>query len=70
MKRLIYVSCGLDERELPEVHAIRLYLAEFNGPSRGRVNRDFRGHLIGNNRGGTNGWVGRNCIFSVATKIK
>lgn len=38
MKRLIYVSCGLDERELLEVHAIRLYLAEFNGPSSGTVN--------------------------------
>jgi hypothetical protein len=26
--------------------------------------------LIGNNRGGTNGWVGHNCIYGVATKIE
>ncbi len=26
--------------------------------------------LIGNNRGGTNGWVGSNCIYGVATKIE
>ena len=24
--------------------------------------------LIGNNRGGTNGWVGRNWIYGIATK--
>jgi hypothetical protein len=26
--------------------------------------------LIGNNRGGVNGWVGANCIYGVATKIE
>ena len=26
--------------------------------------------LIGNNRGGTNGWVGANCIYGIATKIE
>ena len=26
--------------------------------------------LIGNNRGGTNGWVGRNCVYGIATKIE
>jgi hypothetical protein len=26
--------------------------------------------LIGNNRGGTNGWVGRNAIFGLATVIE
>ncbi len=25
---------------------------------------------IGNNRGGTNGWVGHNCIHGIATKIE
>ena len=25
--------------------------------------------LIGNNRGGLNGWVGHNCIYGKATKI-
>jgi hypothetical protein len=26
--------------------------------------------LIGNNRGGTNGWVGRQAIYGVATRIE
>jgi hypothetical protein len=26
--------------------------------------------LIGNNRGGINGWVGKNAIFGVATKVE
>jgi hypothetical protein len=26
--------------------------------------------LIGNNRGGINGWVGHNCIYGIATKIE
>lgn len=26
--------------------------------------------LIGNNRGGINGWVGHNCIYGKATKIE
>jgi len=26
--------------------------------------------LIGNNRGGVNGWVGSNCIYGIATKIE
>src|SRR5687767_6280536 len=25
--------------------------------------------LIGNNRGGINGWVGHNCIYGIATRI-
>lgn len=25
--------------------------------------------LIGNNRGGVNGWVGHNCIYGIATEI-
>lgn len=26
--------------------------------------------LIGNNRGGINGWVGHNCVYGKATKIE
>jgi Peptidase S24-like len=26
--------------------------------------------LIGNNRGGINGWVGHNCIYEIATKVE
>jgi len=28
-----------------------------------------RRYLIGNNRGGTNGWIGRNAIFGVCTEV-
>lgn len=31
---------------------------------------DKRRFLIGNNRGGTNGWVSRNSIFGVVTEVK
>ena len=26
--------------------------------------------LIGNNRGDTNGWVGRHCLYGIATKVE
>lgn len=26
--------------------------------------------LIGNNRGGVNGWVGHNCIYGIATRVE
>lgn len=26
--------------------------------------------LIGNNRGGINGWVGHNCIYGIATRVE
>jgi len=26
--------------------------------------------LIGNNRGGVNGWVGHNCIYGIAVKVE
>lgn len=26
--------------------------------------------LIGNNRGGTNGWVGRNAVYGIATRVE
>ena len=29
-----------------------------------------RRYLIGNNRGGVNGWVGRSAIFGVATRVE
>ena len=32
------------------------------------VNRGW--FLIGNNRGGINGWVGHNCIYGLVTKIE
>ena len=31
---------------------------------------DRERYLIGNNRGGTNGWVGHNCIYGIATRVE
>ena len=31
---------------------------------------DRERYLIGNNRGGTNGWVGHNCIYGIATQVE
>jgi SOS-response transcriptional repressor LexA len=40
-----------------------IYLHLIKAMDRGRF-------LIGNNRGGTNGWVGPNSIYGIATKIE
>ena len=32
--------------------------------------RDKDRFLIGNNRGGINGWVGSNCIYGIATSVE
>lgn len=31
---------------------------------------DQKRFLIGNNRGGINGWVGHNCVYGIATKVE
>jgi hypothetical protein len=31
---------------------------------------DVDRYLIGNNKGGTNGWVGRNAIYGIAVRIE
>ena len=41
----------------------RVYLHLIKAKDRGRF-------LIGNNRGGINGWVGANCIYGVATVVE
>ncbi|MCA9886394.1 MAG: S24/S26 family peptidase, partial [Anaerolineae bacterium] len=41
----------------------RVYLHLIKATAKGRF-------LIGNNRGGTNGWVGGNSIYGIATKIE
>ena len=41
----------------------RVYLHLIKAVNNGR-------YLIGNNRGGTNGWVGANSIFGIATQIE
>ena len=32
--------------------------------------RDGQRFLIGNNRGGINGWVGHHCIYGIATEVE
>jgi SOS-response transcriptional repressor LexA len=41
----------------------RVYLHLIKAVDRGRF-------LIGNNRGGVNGWVGSNSVYGIATKIE
>ncbi len=41
----------------------RVFLHLIKAKSKGRF-------LIGNNRGGTNGWVGNNAIYGIATQIE
>jgi SOS-response transcriptional repressor LexA len=59
--------CKPEELSVGDIVLVRVkgtdYLHLIKAVSRGRF-------LIGNNRGGTNGWVGHNCIYGIATKIE
>ena len=59
--------CDPDTVEVGDVVLVRVhgtdYLHLVKAIDRGRF-------LIGNNRGGTNGWVGRNALFGRAVKIE
>lgn len=59
--------CKLEELSVGDIVLVRVkgndYLHLIKAVSRGRF-------LIGNNRGGTNGWVGNNGIYGIATKIE
>lgn len=35
-----------------------------------RGNGDARQYLIGNNRGGTNGWIGRRLVYGVVVRVE
>src|SRR5262244_2965013 len=59
--------CQTDELSVGDVVLVRVkghdYLHLIKAINNGRF-------LIGNNVGGTNGWVGHNCIYGKATKIE
>ena len=59
--------CQTNELRVGDVVLVRVkghdYLHLIKAVNNGRF-------LIGNNVGGTNGWVGHNCIYGKATKIE
>ena len=61
------VPCNPEELSVGDVVLVRVkgndYLHLIKAMNHGRF-------LIGNNRGGINGWVGHNCIYGVATKVE
>ena len=59
--------CETDKLEIGDIVLVRVkgndYLHLVKAKNQGRF-------LIGNNRGGINGWVGHNCIYGIATKVE
>ena len=59
--------CETDELKVGDIVLVRVrgkdYLHLIKATDQGRF-------LIGNNRGGINGWVGHNCIYGVVTKVE
>lgn len=59
--------CEIDNLKVGDIVLVRVkgkdYLHLIKAVNQGRF-------LIGNNRGGLNGWVGRNCIYGIATKVE
>ena len=59
--------CKPEELSIGDIVLVRVkgndYLHLIKAVNQGRF-------LIGNNRGGINGWVGHNCIYGIATKIE
>jgi hypothetical protein len=59
--------CAASELEVGDIVLVRVrgtdYLHLIKAKNQGRF-------LIGNNRGGTNGWVGANAVYGRATKIE
>lgn len=59
--------CSTEELPVGSIVLVRVkgndYLHLIKAVNQGRF-------LIGNNRGGINGWVGRSCIYGIATKIE
>lgn len=65
-KDLVYLTPPPDALSIGDIVLVkvnkRIYLHLIKSVNQNR-------YLIGNNKGGTNGWVGRNCIYGIATKI-
>lgn len=59
--------CNVDNLKVDDIVIVkvkgRVYLHLIKAKSKGRF-------LIGNNRGGINGWVGHNAVYGIATEIE
>ncbi|KAB8142231.1 S24 family peptidase [Chloroflexia bacterium SDU3-3] len=65
--RVTVAPCDADALQVGDIVLVRVhgtdYLHLVKAVGQGRF-------LIGNNRGGTNGWVGRNAIYGIAVKVE
>ncbi len=61
------VPCNVEELSVGDIVLVRVkgndYLHLIKAMNQDRF-------LIGNNRGGVNGWVGHSCIYRLATKVE
>jgi SOS-response transcriptional repressor LexA len=65
--RVTLAPCDPDSVKVGDIVLVRVhgtdYLRLMNAINQGRF-------LIGNNRGGTNGWVGKNALYGIVIKIE
>jgi hypothetical protein len=59
--------CGASDPQVGEVVLVKVRGHEYLHLVKARQGERY---LIGNNRGGTNGWVGRHAIFGRAVRIE
>src|SRR5579884_4060446 len=65
--RVTVAPCDPDALKVGDIVLVRVHGAEYLHLIKARQEERF---LIGNNRGGINGWVGKNGIFGVVTDIE
>jgi SOS-response transcriptional repressor LexA len=65
--RVTVAPCDADTLKIGDIVLVRVRGAEYLHLIKARQDDRF---LIGNNRGGINGWVGKNSIFGVVTAIE
>ena len=59
--------CETDNLEIGDIVLVRVKGNDYLHLVKAKNQDRF---LIGNNRGGINGWVGHNCIYGIATKVE
>lgn len=59
--------CVADNLEVGDIVLVRVHGRDYLHLIKAKNGQRF---LIGNNRGGTNGWVGPNCVYVKATRIE
>ena len=65
--RVTLKPCDPDQLRVGDIVLVRVHGTDYLHLIKAINQRRF---LIGNNRGGINGWVGKNAIFGVATMIE